>query len=160
ISDISASNGVWHNSTGHFKPKVRKPAAVYWDVCAFPEVMNLPAYYIKKVEKDNFGSSILNSDSIMFKGSDNIKDILTFDNYLMVRYLNEPEPIEFSGQFMDRKSQHFQVTNFIILNDEKSILIRPDGYYFPSLDLLIEGYLGWEKIGDLLPLDYYPAANN
>ena len=118
--------------------------------------IKLPAYYVKKAAKDNFGSTTLNSDSVLFKGSDNIKDILSFDNYLVIRYLSESEPVEFSRQFMNRKSQHFQLTNFIILNEEKSILIRPDGYYFPSLDLLIEGYLGWEKIGDLLPLDYYP----
>lgn len=47
-SDNAASNGVWHNPGAHFMVKYRKPAAVYWDVCTFPEILNQPAFYKKQ----------------------------------------------------------------------------------------------------------------
>ncbi|MBC7889742.1 MAG: fasciclin domain-containing protein [Ferruginibacter sp.] len=48
ISDNSSTNGVWHNAVAHFMVKYRKPAAVFWDLSAFTEIMKLPAYYKKQ----------------------------------------------------------------------------------------------------------------
>ncbi|WP_315824882.1 fasciclin domain-containing protein [Paraflavitalea speifideaquila] len=47
-SDNAATNGVWHQTGGHYMVKFRKPAAVYWDLSSFPEIMKLPAYYKKQ----------------------------------------------------------------------------------------------------------------
>lgn len=44
-SDNAASNGVWHESGGHFMLKFRSPTAVYWDVSTFEEIQKLPAFY-------------------------------------------------------------------------------------------------------------------
>ncbi len=44
-SDISGTTGVLHTAMAHFKPKVRFPTAVYWDVADFPEVRKLPAIF-------------------------------------------------------------------------------------------------------------------
>ncbi len=44
-SDNSATNGVWHSVSSHTMAKIRKPAALYWDVAMFPELMNQPAYF-------------------------------------------------------------------------------------------------------------------
>jgi hypothetical protein len=47
-SDNAASNGVWHDASAHFIAKFRKPAALYWDVCTFPEILKQAAYYKKQ----------------------------------------------------------------------------------------------------------------
>ncbi|MEY2918223.1 MAG: hypothetical protein RIS73_1937 [Bacteroidota bacterium] len=44
-SDISATTGVLHTALANFRPKVRLPTAVYWDVADFPEVRKLPAVF-------------------------------------------------------------------------------------------------------------------
>src|SRR5690606_2690787 len=44
-SDNSATNGVWHSASAHTMAKYRKPQALFWDVCTFPEIMNQPAYF-------------------------------------------------------------------------------------------------------------------
>jgi uncharacterized surface protein with fasciclin (FAS1) repeats len=44
-SDISTTTGVLHTALGHFRPKVRSPFPVYWDVADFPEVRKLPAVF-------------------------------------------------------------------------------------------------------------------
>lgn len=47
VSDNAATNGVWHSPEQHFQVKYRAPTAVYWDVCTFPEIMKLTAFYKK-----------------------------------------------------------------------------------------------------------------
>lgn len=44
-SDVSTTTGVLHIARSHFRPKVRVPFAVYWDVADFPEVRKLPAIF-------------------------------------------------------------------------------------------------------------------
>jgi uncharacterized surface protein with fasciclin (FAS1) repeats len=46
-SDNAATNGVWHEATGHFRVKYRKPTALFWDVSSFEEIKKLPAFYKK-----------------------------------------------------------------------------------------------------------------
>jgi hypothetical protein len=36
----------------------------------------------------------------------------------------------------------------------KAIQVFSEGNYYHPLDLQVEGYMGWEKIADLVPLDY------
>lgn len=47
VSDMSATNGVWHDAAGHFIAKYRKPTALFWDVSSFAEIKKLPAFYKK-----------------------------------------------------------------------------------------------------------------
>ena len=44
-SDISGTTGVLHTALAHFRPKLRFPTAVFWDVADFPEVRKLPAIF-------------------------------------------------------------------------------------------------------------------
>ena len=119
--------------------------------------MKPPPYIIKRVERELISATMLDSDSLLFAGADNKKNVFSFSNWLLVKYLNEYEPYEFTHDFGNRRPQDFQASNLIIVNDEKRITIQADGNFYLSTDLLMDGYLGWEKIGDLLPLDYYPA---
>jgi len=59
--DISATNGVLQDAEGHFTVKVRTPFPVYWDVCRFPEIMNLPQYY----QKQNYSFTLSNMPSFI-----------------------------------------------------------------------------------------------
>jgi len=46
-SDISGSNGVLHDAAKHFIIKVRYPYAVFFDVCAIPDIMKNTTIYKK-----------------------------------------------------------------------------------------------------------------
>lgn len=46
-SDNSATNGVLNSVNVHYFVKMRKPVRIDWDVCTFPEIMKLSAYYRK-----------------------------------------------------------------------------------------------------------------
>lgn len=53
-SDNSATNGVLNSVLQHFAIKIRKPTRVDWDICDFPEMTKLTAYYKKKAYSFSF----------------------------------------------------------------------------------------------------------
>ena len=115
-----------------------------------------PPYIVRKTDIAVVAPALLSKDSIVFKDIDSSSDILAFNNYLLVYYLNEKEPEFYRQRNFSTKARDYQLSKFSILNEEKKIRIQPDGFYSPALDLLIEGYLAWEKLGDFLPWDYQP----
>lgn len=48
LSDNTATNGVLHSTLGHYGVKLRLPIRIDWDVCDFPEIKKLSAYYGKR----------------------------------------------------------------------------------------------------------------
>ena len=49
----------------------------------------------------------------------------------------------------------FQLSTLQFTPDE-SIVIEQNGYYYDQTDIITNGYLGFKKIGDMLPYDYVP----
>ena len=82
---------------------------------------------------------------------DNNKVILKFQNYLDINYMNEKEEYNF------RKGPNrlnYQSSKIILFTE--SVLLDPSGIFIEPLDVFMEGYWGYEKIADALPLDYTP----
>jgi len=80
-----------------------------------------------------------------------------FDGYFQVVYTGEKEEPAYviaSDPFHIRKST-FQ-TSVIFLRD-KEVFIEKSGSFSEPLGIVFEGYWGWEKMGDMLPLDYVPG---
>ncbi|MEA5260349.1 fasciclin domain-containing protein [Arcicella aquatica] len=48
LSDNTATNGVVHSSLSDYNVKLRLPIRIDWDVCDFPEIKKLSAFYGKK----------------------------------------------------------------------------------------------------------------
>lgn len=49
----------------------------------------------------------------------------------------------------------FQLSTLLFAPDE-SVIIEQNGYYYDQTDITTNGYLGFKKIGDMLPYDYVP----
>ncbi len=49
----------------------------------------------------------------------------------------------------------FQLSTLLFAPGE-SIIIEQNGYYYDQTDITTNGYLGFKKIGDMLPYDYMP----
>ncbi|WP_291781204.1 hypothetical protein [Cecembia sp.] len=45
-----------------------------------------------------------------------------------------------------------QVTKLILTGN--ALRLFEDGNYFHPFDLYLNGYMAWEKVGDLMPFDY------
>ena len=59
----------------------------------------------------------------------------------LLKFPSEPKDFQFSILTFDPK---------------ETIVIEQNGYYYDQNDLIVSGYWGWEKVGDLLPYDYVP----
>jgi hypothetical protein len=82
---------------------------------------------------------------------------MSFKGYFQVVYTGEKEEpayVQASSMFQ-RRAPTYQ-TSVISLNAD-SVLLEEMGNITEPLAVLFEGYWGWEKTGDMLPLDYRPA---
>jgi len=82
---------------------------------------------------------------------------MAFEGYFQVVYVKEKEETAyFSSAFQVRKPG-FQ-TSVIFLRD-KEVFMEKSGSFSEPLGIVFEGYWGWEKVGDMLPLDYMPDVD-
>lgn len=91
---------------------------------------------------------------------DDSKDALrlVFDDKLIIHYTGEEESLTYITQNRisvgTPKPAPFQSSKLQLTS--KSVQIYPNGYVYDGTHLLVEGYFAWEKIADMLPLDYNP----
>ncbi len=94
-------------------------------------------------------------DQILQKKENDI--FLTFNDYIYVTYYNENE----EPQLMERPvKQEYQIS--IAHLQEGTAVLGANGYMPDPLALVVEGRWGFEKLGELLPLDYVyvPKSKN
>ncbi|PIQ19903.1 MAG: hypothetical protein COW65_18185 [Cytophagales bacterium CG18_big_fil_WC_8_21_14_2_50_42_9] len=84
---------------------------------------------------------------------------MAFKNLFNVVYTGEKEELAYVQQRSPFKpAQPSYQTSVIYLLDE-SVVLEKTGQIIEPLDIVFEGYWGWEKLGDMLPLDYLPSQN-
>lgn len=91
----------------------------------------------------------------LLKSDDNTRR-LAFDGFFQVVYTGEKEELAYvASESMFRKRQPTFQTSVISMKQEK-VVLDESGSLAEPLALTFEGYWGWEKTGDMLPLDYQP----
>lgn len=68
---------------------------------------------------------------------------------------NEEKPEKAYMELFPSAKKNFQLSTFTFTKDE-SIFVEQNGYYYDQEDITTNGYLGFKKIGDMLPYDYKP----
>jgi CarboxypepD_reg-like domain len=97
------------------------------------------------------------TDSLVTPAADNLKNF-SFKDALFVVYTKERNPAGFenSGFKIERparaKFPNGQMSMVTLM--ESSITIDVQGNYSPTNGLLFEGFMGWEQIADLTPLEF------
>ena len=98
------------------------------------------------------------STSSYFSQYDSTTYMLKFKNFLNVTYENEYEDpsylLSIQSVFDSHPRQLVQYQNSIVTIVQDSILIDKSGYIHNPLAIYCGGYWGFEKISDLLPLEY------
>lgn len=89
----------------------------------------------------------LTPDSLISRQGSKI--YLDFEDHIQITYDREPSEVEFTGSLTPKKTQQ-SVMSLTGLKTE----ILEDGMMLDPLAVLFEGYMGWEKLGDMLPVDY------
>ncbi|RDV15555.1 carboxypeptidase-like regulatory domain-containing protein [Pontibacter diazotrophicus] len=82
---------------------------------------------------------------------------LAFDGYFQVVYTGEKEEAGYVWQqsMFKKREPSYQTSVLYLQSDE--VLLESNGNIVEPLNVFFEGYWGWEKVGDMLPLDYQPA---
>ncbi|MDQ2719048.1 MAG: carboxypeptidase-like regulatory domain-containing protein [Bacteroidota bacterium] len=94
--------------------------------------------------------------ALNYTKDDSTKTVEFFPNQneVAVIYNNaRPEDAYLEQDSTARKN--FQLSTLTFTSGE-SIIIEQNGYYYDQTDIITNGYLGFKKIGDMLPYDYKP----
>lgn len=90
-------------------------------------------------------------DSIYHRKPDNSGLILHFKNYLQVVYKKEKESFEFASK--EGHDRGYPQTSLIHLFTD-TVPVDANGNVEMPTDLVYEGYWGWEKVAEMVPLDF------
>lgn len=94
-------------------------------------------------------------DSLRRQSPDGTQTFLRFRDHLQVTYLNEaPDPLYSQANFTKapKATQPQQLSQLILLEPETEI--QANGQLVHPLSVFTDGYWGFEKIGEFLPVDY------
>lgn len=105
------------------------------------EKAKLPEF-VDKVKKKRISTE---EYSLVYEGEYNLR----FPDYLRVTYIKEAQDPNFKSEMGRSKYQRS-----IILLYNKVVEIRKSGVFKKPLDVFLQGYWAFEKVGDILPLDY------
>lgn len=139
---------------------IKKGEGKYFTMERTKEWTDSSAYYNEVLhqpeEKDIVDPQLLNGDSIAY-AIDSVTAGLEFANYLRITYTLNKEDQDFLNMFHLNRQPMAPVST-ITLPNNKGIAIISNGQFFNSLDLLNSGYWAWsEKMGTMLPFDYWPS---
>lgn len=99
---------------------------------------------------DQLTSQILDEESLLKRGDDG-KVTISYDFHLHILYKLEKESSEYAGIMNGKKSVN--QTSVMKLEVDSMELYENGGYADP-FGVMVEGYMAWERVADLLPLDY------
>ena len=92
--------------------------------------------------------------ALNYEKDDSTKTVEFFPNQpdVIIIYKNAKPPSSYL-EFDSKANKEFQVS-VLTFTPEHSIVIEQNGYFFEQADLTVNGYWGFQKIGDMLPYDY------
>ena len=95
---------------------------------------------------------------------------LSFDGYLTISYMKEKESLRYASataekpvtglSISDRGGNDFQQSQILLLEGYSSVDFEATGFVRNPTSFYSLGYWGFEKVGDLVPLDYSPKDKN
>lgn len=126
--------------------------------------------YIVQLAQDVEGfGRVLNPQKVNLKdwldeGETTLSRRLPFDNYLYVTYTKEKESPEFVQNFkpggrlnsVSASDLGQQVSWISLVEGKNSIEFEGNGYVYDPISFYSAGYWGFEKVADMVPLNYKP----
>ncbi len=99
---------------------------------------------------------LLPGDSIAY-AIDSVTVGLDFSNHLLVVYPPKKNPIEFARAYLTNGFENVPVKSELFLTTGHRVSVLANGTYYDGIDLLTAGYWAWwEKLGNMLPYEYWP----
>lgn len=93
--------------------------------------------------------------SIAIRKNIGTREYLEFSDHILVTYLREKESYSYTNG-LGREPRNNQTSIMRMAVD--SVEIFENGSLSDPFGILVEGYMGWERVGDLLPINYVPVV--
>lgn len=97
----------------------------------------------------------LDPETLVERQKEEERVFLKFKDYIHITYTQEPMASEYTGSLAGGNRRTNQISK-IKLNDPKVELFTSGSFEDP-LGIMVEGYMAWERVGDLMPFDYVPV---
>lgn len=103
------------------------------------------------------------------QGSTDISKTLPFENFLYVTFEKENESKEYQEVQSRRRIGHASTNKLTrkpqqswisLMDGFEAIEFEPNGYVYNPVSFYSAGYWGFEKIAEMIPLDYRPKSDN
>jgi hypothetical protein len=100
--------------------------------------------------------------NVFYQKDDNTY-VLKFVNFLNVTYLKENESYAYrkwlNGKFAEKNPLIVKPQNSVVTLKSDSLLIDKSGFIYNATDYLLGGYWSFERLSDLMPINYKPLKN-
>jgi len=109
---------------------------------------------------DKFSRADVNPDTLVHDFNENLKWI-NYTDALCIQYTKEKESLEYSNTgFWIFRPLDVPENEISVVNHTSSYPIRfyANGGIYDSRSMLYEGYWAYEKVSDMVPMDYIPLA--
>ncbi len=94
--------------------------------------------------------------ALNYAKDDSTKTVEFFPNQNEIAVIyNNAKPEQAYMDISPDVKKNFQLSTLTFASGE-SIVVEQNGYYYDQTDIITNGYLGFKKIGDMLPYDYKP----
>ncbi len=93
--------------------------------------------------------------AINYQKDDSTKTVEFKPNQPTLAVIYKAKPEQAFLDLDQTAKKDFQLSTLLFTPGE-SIVIEQNGYYFDQTDIITNGYLGFKKMGDMLPYDYTP----
>lgn len=113
---------------------------------------------------NNTFEEVLGEEQLRIEDLINDKEGSIFFTYrkpIFVLYLNESEETSYQMQFKSGSKMTSQSNQKMIYHQTSKLILRgmqvrvfENGSYFNPTNLYIEGYMAWERVADMMPVDY------
>lgn len=117
----------------------------------YRDVLTQPDYY------ELIGQSLLTADSLIATASSGDYKIMGFEDQLLVIFKPEAPAIEYQRTMLSRMPPKQTTRMFFTPGTGNELHVYANGSYYDPLTLFLDGYMGWEKVAELLPLEYDPG---
>lgn len=97
-------------------------------------------------------TQLVNTNRLLSPGQIPTERFLKFNNYLQIRYKNEMEESNYLRDTRQKRDPGPQVSWITLESD--SVAIDVAGRYFDTYKIKTSGYWAWERLADMLPLEF------
>lgn len=156
------------------RKKAYEGSAVHFFTSLYQNKLEEDGFFVQ-VAKDvtGLGRVIDAKDANVYQflksGTTDISKSLPFENLLYVTYDKEFESKEYQETKSLRSIGHASASKLVkrpqqswisIMDGYESIEFEPNGYVYNPVSFYSAGYWGFEKIAEMIPLDYRPKSDN